>query len=212
MSVQSYQRYLKLPTSSTGYMISLLTNSNPLYWRGSCQKWHVISVLLQEFVRSFFMLTVSVCYVRNQLHFWSLEDRRKTNSSVSWHGLSRMKISMAPIQNLWRDYQRQTAGDSNHLRSFQMRSNLNIDQEKHLPHKCPATNYLWNALRKQPITLKYQNSATISNPDANIVETRGLSIGILVAAKVLYWSSCGLRYKMYRQFTWGLRHKTMLNN
>ena len=63
----------------------------------------------------------------------------------------RSALPPPPIQSLWQDWEKQTAGDSNYLGGCPRRASLNIDQEKCLPHKFPATNYTWDARKKREL-------------------------------------------------------------
>ena len=44
--------------------------------------------------------------------------------------------------------------------------------------KFPATNYLWDAWRKQQITIKQQNAVKTANSDPKIAKTTGFPIDI----------------------------------
>ena len=105
-------------------------------------------------------------YLRQKISYRSrLKDGRKNH-----------RLCFRTIYSLRQNCKRQTPGDSYHLSSCQRSANLNILQEKRLPHKFSATNYVW---RKQLITtIKHQKAVTIANPHPEIVKTRGFPIYI----------------------------------
>ena len=113
---------------------------------------------------------------------WAKQHTLNTDC-VSRHRFSKMKISTA---HYLQPVMRQTAGDSHHLGSCQRRANLNIHQQKLLPHKFPATNYWWDAQRQRPVIIKQQNAVKTCNSDSKMVKTRGLPVNMLVAVEVYF--------------------------
>ena len=130
----------------------------------------LVQTIAVRFISNLKGHTDSVSEAKNQLQLQSLEDRRAPTVLPDADSL---KLRSAPhtIHSLWWDCKGQTAGDSRHSFSCQRRADLNMHQEKRLSCKFPATNYSWDAQKKQ-ITIKQQNAIKIANPNLKIVKTR----------------------------------------